>query len=116
MKTSVSHFPVMTAFNAKRGDLVTVHTVELQECVCMVCVPSDPCTSARVLVNVISCRVQPSEQGFMPNGTLITVHPDSPATILDQIEPLALRARTQDASEMGTREMKAFCGFFQPQQ
>lgn len=96
MKATTPHIPTTTAFNAKRGELVIVHTVELQECVCLVNTPSDPNIAVRVLATVLSCRVRREEPGFLPVGTLMTVHPDVPVTFLEQVETLSLRERTED--------------------
>ncbi|MCH2092699.1 MAG: hypothetical protein MK141_14140 [Pseudoxanthomonas sp.] len=94
MKATTPHIPTTTAFNAKCGELLIVHTVELQECVCLVNTPSGPGFGVRVLVSVLHCRVRREEAGYLPVGTLMTVHPDVPVTFLEQVEPLSLRERT----------------------
>jgi len=83
-------------------DLFLVHTVELAECVCahatrdarrvddhcdVLVDPSD------LLIVVIGCRVGRDSPLYLPTGDLRALHRDTPITLLDQVERVALRER-----------------------
>ncbi len=92
---------------AKPGDMFLVHTIGLAECAC---IRTYGTNEVELQTIVIGCRVSEGSEGYFPPGALFRdLHPDTPITLLEQVEPFAFRERVPrdsidvklDALELG---------------
>lgn len=92
MRATVSAFEPNILRDAKRGDVFLVHAPGLGESV-VALTDRDAASDERRLVVVIASRVAPGDIDHLPPGTLLPVHQDVPITLLELVEPIALRQR-----------------------
>lgn len=108
MKVSVSASEPQILREAREGDLFLVHTVAFGECVCAVAstdpVPGNP---AALRIVVIGCRLVIGEVGYRHTGSSECLHPDTPITLLDQVEPASFRQRTHGNDQLWSSRDKA---------
>lgn len=102
MDVSVSANEPSILRDARGSDLFLVHTIDLAECVCALTQVSPQDALALdlvaiddyVVVVVIGCRVADDSPLHRHTGRLQVLHLDTPITLLQQVERLALRERS----------------------
>lgn len=119
MKTTVSATTPINLHYAPQGALVLVHHPRLQHCVFIV---NTTPRNGVMCLTVLSCSAPDADPNFMACGTVIPVFDSTACTLLEQVEPLALRELvTPDrlrqaveiaASEFGGRKFYIPSGLF----
>jgi len=84
--------------DANQGDVFIVHTPALQECASALLTNSSGAIVAcgiECYVVVIASRVAIGEPGYLSTGSRMPIHPETPITFLEQVEPTAFRERAR---------------------
>lgn len=107
MRVTVSAAEPLILRDAQFGDVFLLHIPSFADCVFALLTynrSSDRLNDTYAAVVCVGCRLGPGDVDYVPVGTGMRVNLDSPISLLDQVEPLALleRPRATSDSECGT--------------